>query len=326
MARRQVLLLVSAVALVAVFLPLAQAAPKHQNLGRIAFSSDRDDPNYDIYAVDPDGNNVDRLTNDPGVDWWPSWSPDGDTIAFQSTRDAGGDFDIYTMDTNGGHVKQLTANNNTDAHPRWSEDGKWIVFDSGRSGLAREIFVMRADGSDQTQVTHSPEGDYNTYPAFLDGGKIIYTHEDQDDDWTMRTIHKDGPDLRQLDVPATDVGAQDVTHRGGHRITFNNNLCACDDGPNSDIFVAEANGKKVKQLTGLSGDDGSDFYPRWAPDGRSITYTHFGTGPEAFFHEDVYTISDDGSNVFNVTDDGPDGADDWGPSWGCPGKGDCKTG
>jgi len=90
--------------------------------------------------------------------------------------------------------------------------------------------------------------------------------------------------------------------------------------------VAEANGKKAKQLTGLSGDDGSEFDARWAPDGRSITYTHFGLGADAPAHEDVYTISDDGSHVFNVTNDGPTGADDWGPSWGCPGKGDCKTG
>src|SRR3954470_448250 len=99
MTRIRVPLLVAAVGLLAALLPLANAGAAKQNQGRIAFSSDRDDPNYDIYSLNPDGTGLQRLTNDPGLDWWPSWSPDGESIAFQSTRD-GHDFDIFTMDPN----------------------------------------------------------------------------------------------------------------------------------------------------------------------------------------------------------------------------------
>ncbi len=87
-----------------------------QAQGRIAFSSDRDG-NDEIYVMDADGGNEQRLTENRHHDWYPSWSPDGERIAFMSERD--GNYEIYVMDADGGNQKNLTNNPHRDDGPAW---------------------------------------------------------------------------------------------------------------------------------------------------------------------------------------------------------------
>ena len=63
---------------------------------------------YDIYLMDPDGSNVQQLTDDHTLDGSCTWSPDGTRIAFESNRNKG--FDIYVMDILTREVAQLTRN------------------------------------------------------------------------------------------------------------------------------------------------------------------------------------------------------------------------
>src|SRR3989442_10169060 len=74
--------------------------------GRIAFVSNRDG-NTEIYVKNADGTGLTRLTNNPAVDDYPAWSPDGSRIAFTSTRD--GHYNIYVMNADGTGVTRLTT-------------------------------------------------------------------------------------------------------------------------------------------------------------------------------------------------------------------------
>src|SRR5690348_14138231 len=56
-----------------------------ERVSRIAFEG-VDGANLEIYAMNPDGTNIVRLTNNPGMDGFPIWSPDGTRIAFSSER------------------------------------------------------------------------------------------------------------------------------------------------------------------------------------------------------------------------------------------------
>lgn len=85
---------------------------------RIAFSSNRDG-NYEIYVMNTDGSNVQRLTNSPQIDRAPSWSPDSSRIVFQSQRD--GNEEIYLMNANGSNVTRLTNNSVADMTPSWRQ-------------------------------------------------------------------------------------------------------------------------------------------------------------------------------------------------------------
>jgi TolB protein len=106
---------------------------------------------------------VTRLTGSD-YDTFPGWSPRGDLIAFTSWRND--DFDIYTIRPDGTGLKRLTTTPGNDAHSSWSPDGKWLMFASSRLGFKDEaplsddqsqpygeIFVMRADGSEQRAIT-----------------------------------------------------------------------------------------------------------------------------------------------------------------------------
>jgi Tol biopolymer transport system component len=123
---------------------------------RIVFTSLRDG-NRELYVMDADGNNVERLTDDPAEDGAPAWSPDGSQIAFHSDRT--GSRDIFVINSDGTDARQLTDDPALNGFPSWSRDGEWIAFDHQVSRDDIEIYVMRADGSELINVTNDPARD-----------------------------------------------------------------------------------------------------------------------------------------------------------------------
>ena len=151
---------------------------------QIAFVSDRDG-NPEIYVMDADGGNQQRLTENRHDDWDPSWAPDGKRIVFFSNRDGhvmGGrpTFEIYVMDADGGNQQRLTNNRHDDWDPSWSPDGKRIAFVSKRDKKVKnfvptfEIYVMDADGGNQQRLTENRQNDLS--PSWApDGKRIVFS-------------------------------------------------------------------------------------------------------------------------------------------------------
>ena len=140
---------------------------------RIVFVSQRDGHfrsrfgvTNEIYVMDADGGNEQRLTENRINDWMPSWSPDGERIAFAS--DEKGElegFEIYVMDADGDNLRRLTKNFHEDWEPSWSTDGTRIAFTSYKDSNEGEIYVMDADGKNQRNLTLNRHAD--TDPAWL---------------------------------------------------------------------------------------------------------------------------------------------------------------
>jgi TolB protein len=110
-----------------------------------------------IYMSEADGTNAHRITEE-GYAVSPSWSPNGQFLAFSWIRHYGpgapGAQDIYLMDIASKQWVQLTHDGGRNDFPTWSPDGRHIVFQSNRSGT-EQIWTMLADGTAQKPVTAS---------------------------------------------------------------------------------------------------------------------------------------------------------------------------
>jgi TolB protein len=130
---------------------------------QIAFASDRATNLPQIYTMEADGTNQQRMT-DQGYAVSPSWSPNGQFLVFAWVRHYGpgepGSRDIYLMDIASKQFVQLTHDGGRNDSPSWSPDGRHIVFQSSRSGKD-EIWSMLADGSKVQQLTFTGQ---NTQP------------------------------------------------------------------------------------------------------------------------------------------------------------------
>ncbi len=133
--------------------------------GLIVYTSNRSG-NYEIYVLDPQTGLSAQLTNDPGNDIEPMWSPDGTLIAFTSDRD--GDYELYVMTAEGEDLRKLTNNMAEDRQPRWQPDGKNIVYISDVNGQW-DLYMISPDTALVRQLTNDPADERGPGPSGIVG-------------------------------------------------------------------------------------------------------------------------------------------------------------
>lgn len=149
--------------------PLLAQAPKTP---KITFMTAREG-NRDIYLMNPDGSEMERITRHRAMDVGPQWSPTGEQILFESDRDRFPlSWDLYLMDADGSNVRRIFAKSVDRRSADWSPDGERIVYTRWEQGKSF-IYIAPIDGKTEErmvigrQPSWSPDG---TEIAFIEGG------------------------------------------------------------------------------------------------------------------------------------------------------------
>src|SRR5260370_9154585 len=243
------------------------------NNSRIVFQSDRDNlfsGLADIYVMNWDGSGQMRLTSDAADDSAPVWSPDGTKIAFQSARN-GASYQIYVMNADGSGQVNVSNSAANDTQPSWSSDGSKIAFASDRDQAGfSSIYVMNANGTNQTRLTISGTGLLDQQPAWSpDGTKLTFTS-------TRDSIVQTW---------------QETDDNGG--IVTNSKLLA-----NKQVYVMNANGSAQVRLTNtLENDDSAS----WSGDGTKIVFRSERERDCCDPTQQVWVMNSDGSSQVNLS-------------------------
>lgn len=242
-----------------------------------------EDVNHMVYTVNIDGTNLKRI-NDIGADACSYYHPSGESLIWTSTRDnldmhAGNYSDpkdypqgaeLYTSDLDGNNVVRLTNNEYYDAEVAYSPDASKILFGRQIDGMM-DLWLMEPDGSNQTQLTHTP--DWQEGGAFImpDNETIIFRawkKSEQDNprkSMHIFTIKTDGTDLKQ-------ITHEDGVHWAPYPAPDGKHFAYVKVLPphNYEIFMMNLETGEEQQLTFNKAFDG---FPTISPDGTMLAFS-----------------------------------------------------
>jgi tol-pal system beta propeller repeat protein TolB len=241
-----------------------------------------------ICLMNADGTQHAQLTDFPATAFYPSISPDGETIYF-SAKGASG-FEIYSISVNGGKAMKLTNGIGSLYAPELSPNGEWVIFTKNGDGL----WLMHPDGEnphpltdrDDIDPTWSPDGSMIAFASSRAGARQLFV------------MNADGTDIRQV-TNLDNMGGRSSWSPDGTQLAFYR-------GPAGDhnIYIINVDGTGLVQLT----DGGDNLGPSWSPDGHWIAFTSFRDG-----NNEIYLIHPDGTGLTRVTNNP---ISDWQPRWG----------
>jgi TolB protein len=259
---------------------LAITGEKGPFTGKIAFVSNRTG-NKEIYLMDYDGYNVQRLTRNGSINLNPDFSPNGREIIYTSYKRKNPN--LYRRELFTGTEALISARRGVNITGAYSPDGKRIALTMSKDGNS-EIYLIDTSGKQLARLTNNQAIDVS--PAWSPDGSHIAFTSDRLGRPQIFVMKADGGDLHRL----TTSGAYNDRPRWspkGDRILY----CRME-GNGFHIYAINPDGSGDTRLT----SEGSNEHPRWSPDGRFITFSSKRGGKEA-----IYLMRADGSGQTKVS-------------------------
>jgi Tol biopolymer transport system component len=231
--------------------------------GRLAFVYEKDKKS-DIWVLDFGTLTVLPLVNTPGPDSAPSWSPDGQVLAFDC--EVSGDREIYTVNADGSHLTRLTNSPGLDRDPDWSPDGSQIVFASSRMGEGTDLFVMGSNGASPQPlgIVKRKSSVQNAMPKWSPRGtEILFSTNEDWPGWDI-SLYDFGEKKNTLLTTGYRSFSRGSWHPSGSSFIFSY-------GFENEIDILEFR-KGAKALVPVVSRPGKDLDAVWSDDGTKIFF------------------------------------------------------
>jgi len=253
-----------------------------------------------------------------GANDTPAWSPDGQHLAFVSSRDhrdtghSERASEIYVMNADGSAQRRLTFNGVPLSSPSWSSDGRTLVFSrdtpSRTGGLGRlELWTVDVTTGAERRLTVGP---YDLAPTWSpDGSRVAFDRVTLDRKTgfhsAIYTISADGSAPKLL---VEDAG-QPAWSPDGSRIAFssdrdhNGMTCYGECSPSGEIYTIASDG--TSRLTRLTNSKADDAQPNWSGDGQQIAFSSDRVSPDNHDYE-LFAMPATGGCPSRLTDSSVD--------------------
>jgi dipeptidyl aminopeptidase/acylaminoacyl peptidase len=222
-----------------------------------------------------------QLTDGPGYDAEPDWSPNGRFVLYTSYRNDA--LELWILDLHSGSARSLVANGAANLDARWSPDGSRVAYVSTSYMGRFHVFVLDVqDGAaagEPVRITEDNDSQLPRYyyskfdlyisPAWSPDGKEILLVSNRGQVWgsggIWRMEARPGASMRQIRNEETNWKAHPDWARDGRRVVYSSYL----GRQRNQLWMTTSEGGHPFELTYCECDH---TRPRWSPDGRRIAF------------------------------------------------------
>jgi Tol biopolymer transport system component len=244
--------------------------------GKLVFISNRSG-SRELYTINRDGTDVQRLTFNDLFERTPKWSPDGKRLAFSALA-PDGNWDVYVANADGSGLRRLTTDPGRDDYPAWTANGAGIVYDHGLLACPCALHMIAGDGTNDHVID---VGAGNSFGADTspDGASLAFAN-DRGGSVAIYVAPVGGGAARQVTAGSAGGDFQPRWSPDGRRILFLRDVGTGDN----DLYVVNADGSGLRRLTSTPAR--LESCATWSPSGSEIVFAA-GNG--------LYSIAADGS-------------------------------
>lgn len=252
----------------------------------------------EIYVMDWDGANLQKVSSHNSIAVSPAWSTKGDKVAYtayvlhKKNKVVNSDLFIYELGT--GKRFLVSYHKGMNSGVAFVPGDKQILITLTKDG-SPDIFKMNADGQDPRPLTRGPNKALNVEAAVSPDGQTIAFSSDRSGKAMIYLMDINGGNVRRLTY-AGKYNSTPAWSPDGKTLAF-----AALDNDHFDIFTMNRDGSGLKRMTDARKPNGraaNNEGPSWSPDGRHILFSSDRTGKSQ-----LYLVSPDGTNERRITDD-----------------------